>query len=327
MLLVLSRWEGKIVLPLPATVTGVVAPSGEQYEISGSGYRAVVTECGAGLRLLAHEGHALVDGYPEDEPASGGRGQLLVPWPNRIRDGRYAVGDRQLQLPLSEPARHNASHGLVRWVAWSLEEHTDHTVALRYRLMAQSGYPWTLDLHVVYDVGADGLTVTQSATNLAHDPAPYAHGAHPYLTVGPGPCDGWELTLPAATLSLSDPARKLPTGREPVEGTEFDYRVARPIRGTELDHAFTDLVRDDSGRATVELRDPASGHAVALWVDAAHPWLMVYTGDDNAAGTRRRSVAVEPMTAQADAFNSGEDLLMLAPGQDFSSTWGIHVLD
>jgi aldose 1-epimerase len=94
-----------------------------------------------------------------------------------------------------------------------------------------------------------------------------------------------------------------------------------------LDHAFTDLVRDDSGRATVELRDPASGHAVALWVDAAHPWLMVYTGDDNAAGTRRRSVAVEPMTAQADAFNSGEDLLMLAPGQDFSATWGIHVLD
>ena len=308
-------------------MTRVVAPSGEQYEISGSGYRAVVTECGAGLRQLEHEGRSLVDGYAEDEMASSGRGQLLAPWPNRIRDGQYAVGDRQLQLSLSEPSRHNASHGLVRWTAWDLEEHTDHTVALRCRLMAQSGYPWTLDLHVVYDVSADGLTVTQSATNLTNEAAPYAHGAHPYLVVGDGPCDGWELTLPAATRSLSDPERKLPTGREPVEGTDFDYRVARPIRAAVLDHAFTDLVRDESGRATVELRDPASGRAVALWVDAAHPWLMVYTGDDNAPGTRRRSVAVEPMTAQADAFNSGEDLLMLAPGQDFSATWGIRALD
>ncbi len=315
-------------------MTRVVAPSGEQYEISGSGYRAVVTECGAGLRLLEHEGRPLVHGYDESVMASGGQGQLLAPWPNRIRDGQYAVGDRQLQLPLSEPGRHNASHGLVRWVSWSLEEHTGRSVALRYRLMAQSGYPWTLDLHVVYDVSADGLTVTQSATNAGDDPdvdpdadpAPYAHGAHPYLTVGPGSCDGWELTLPAATRSLSDPERKLPTGRESVDGTEFDFRVARPLRQAVIDHAFTDLARDDSGRAVVELRDPASGHAVALWVDAAHRWLMVYTSDDN-PGAHRRAVAVEPMTAQADAFRSGEDLVHLAPGQDFSATWGIHTLD
>jgi aldose 1-epimerase len=307
-------------------VTRVVAPSGEQYEISSSGYRAVVTECGAGLRVLEHEGRPLVHGFDESAKASGGQGQLLAPWPNRIRDGQYSVGGRELQLPLSEPSRHNASHGLVRWAAWSLEEHTARSVTLRYRLMAQSGYPWTLDLHVVYDVSADGLTVTQSVTNPADGstgPAPYAHGAHPYLTVGAGPCDGWELTLPAATRTVSDPERKLPTGSEPVDGTEFDFRVARPLRGTVIDHAFTDLTRDESGRATVELRDPATGHAVALWQDAAHPWLMVYTADD-LTGAQRRAVAVEPMTAQADAFRSGEDVIHLAPGDDFSASWGIH---
>jgi aldose 1-epimerase len=307
-------------------VTRVVAPSGEQYEIKGSGYRAVVTECGAGLRLLEHEGRTLVDGYAEDQMASGGRGQLLVPWPNRIRDGEYTVDGRRLQLPLTEPARHNASHGLVRWTAWGLEEHSGGSVVLRYRLMAQSGYPWTLDLQVVYDVSADGLTVTQSATNLAAEPAPYAQGAHPYLTVGEGPCDGWELTLPAATRSLSDPERKLPTGSESVGGTEFDFRVARPVRGTVIDHAFTDLTRDDAGRATVELRNPASGDAVGLWVDAAHPWLMVFTADDDPTGPRR-ALAVEPMTAQADAFRSGEDVVWLDPGQDFSASWGIRALD
>ncbi len=307
-------------------MTRVVSPSGEQYEISNSGYRAVVTECGAGLRVLEHDGRSLVDGFDEGAKASEGRGQLLAPWPNRIRDGQYAVGDRRLQLPLSEPARHNASHGLVRWVAWSLEEHTGRSVALRCRLMAQSGYPWSLDLDVVYDLCADGLTVMQSATNLSDEPAPYAQGAHPYLSVGPGPCDGWELTLPAATRTLSDPDRKLPTGSEPVEGTPYDFRVARPLRETVVDHAFTDLERDPDGRATVQVRDPSSGQAVALWVDAAHPWLMVYTGDDS-ADAPRRSVAVEPMTAQADAFRTGEDLHLLEPGEQFSASWGIRALD
>jgi aldose 1-epimerase len=308
----------------------VVAPSGEQFEISGAGYRAVVTESGGALRLLEHEGRPLVDGFGEDEMSPGGRGQLLVPWPNRIRDGQYAVGGRSLQLPLTEPNRHNASHGLVRWVAWSLDEHSGRSVSLRYRLMAQTGYPWTLDLSVVYDLSADGLTVTQSATNLATDAAPYAQGAHPYLAVGPGPCDTWELTLPAATRSLSDPERLLPVGREPVEGTAHDFRVARPLRDTAFDHAFTDLVRDGEGRATTVLRDPASGHAVGLWVDSAYSWLMLYTADD-APGTARRSVAVEPMTVQADAFRTGEDLVLLAPaghpGDTFSASWGIRALD
>jgi aldose 1-epimerase len=308
-------------------VTRVVAPSGDQYEISGSGYRAVVTESGGALRLLEHEGRSLVDGFGEDETSAGVSGQLLMPWPNRIADGAYELDGRRHQLPLSEPARHNASHGLVRWAAWTPEEHTDRAVTLRYRLMAQTGYPWTLDLRVVYDVSADGLTVTQSAHNLAGSRAPYAQGAHPYLTVGPGPCDAWELTLPASVRALTDPERKLPTGDEAVEGTDADFRVARPIRGQQLDNAFTELARDEESRATVTLRDPASGDAVALWVDAAYRWLMVYTGDENAEGTRRRSVAVEPMTAQANAFVTGQDLLLLQPGELFSASWGIRALD
>jgi aldose 1-epimerase len=311
------------------TVTPVVAPSGEQFEISGAGYRAVVTECGAGLRLLEHEGRPLVDGFAEEHMSSGGRGQLLMPWPNRIRDGQYDVGERHLQLPLSEPTRHNASHGLARWVAWSLVERTGSSVTMRCRLMAQSGYPWTLELGARCELGEQGLTVTQSATCLSGDvagePAPYAQGAHPYLTVGEGPCDGWELTVPAATRSPSDPDRKLPTGREPVDGTDFDFRARRPIGASVIDHAFTDLARDGAGRATVELRHPDSGRAVALWVDEAHPWVMVFTADEDPRGARR-AVAVEPMTAQADAFRSGEDVVRLAPGDTFSASWGIHAL-
>ncbi|MCW2791296.1 MAG: galM [Nocardioides sp.] len=307
----------------------MLPPSGDQFEISGGGYRAVVTESGAALRVLEYAGRPLVDGFAEDEMSSGGRGQVLMPWPNRIRDGAYSFGGQDLRLALTEPARHNASHGLVRWAAWTREEHCANSVSLVYRLMAQSGYPWTLDLHVLYDLSADGLTVTQTATNMSEEAAPYASGAHPYLAVGPGPIDTLELTLPAATRSLVDD-RKLPVGHEDVEGTAYDFRVTRPLRDTALDDAFAGLDRDEDGVATTVLRDPATGAGVALWVDERHHWLQVYSGDDVPA-TARRSLAVEPMTAPGEAFRSGEDLVTLAPsgqpGDEHSASWGLRALD
>lgn len=299
------------------------APSGDQLVIEHDRYRAIVTESGGALRALTHDGLDLVDGFGEDEMSPGCRGQLLMPWPNRIRDGAYRWDGADQQLALTEPSRSNASHGLVRWVAWTVAAYSESSVGLTYRLMAQSGYPWTLDLSVTYELGDDGLTVTQSAVNRSGSAAPYAQGAHPYLTAGPGPIDDWELLLPAATRSLSDAERLLPVGREDVGGTAYDFRTARPLGPVALNHAFTDLARDDSGRATTTLLHP-SGTGVELWVDETQPWLMVYTADDRTGALHRRSVAVEPMTAQADAFRSGEDVVRLEPGASFESTWGVR---
>ena len=202
-------------------------------------------------------------------------------------------------------------------------------MSLSYRLMAQSGYPWTVDLHVIYDLSAEGLTVTQTATNLSDRPAPYASGAHPYLSAGPAPVDGWELTLPASRRLLAD-ERQIPVGEEEVTDTAYDFRVARPLRDLRLDDGFGDLERDEDGVATAVVRDPATGLGAALWVDRHHPWLMVFSAD---AGwdPPRQALAVEPMTAPPDAFRSGRDLLTLAPagdpGDEVSVSWGIRTLE
>lgn len=307
----------------------MVVPSGDQFEIAAGGYRAIVTESGAALRVLEYDGRPLIHGFAEHEMSPAARGQLLVPWPNRVRDGSYTFDGRDLQLPLTEPSLHNASHGLARWAAWSPEEHGPSSVSLGYRLMAQSGYPWTLDLHVLYDLSADGLTVTQTASNLGDRLAPYASGAHPYLTAGVGPVDGWELALPASLRLLADD-RKLPVGEERVEGTPYDFRVARPLRETVLDDAFGELGRGDDGAATAEVRDPATGRGVALWVDRHHPWLMVFSADDG-WDPPRQALAVEPMTAPPDAFRSGRDLITLAPagqsGDEVSVSWGVRAVE
>jgi aldose 1-epimerase len=289
-------------------VTAVVAPTGEQFEISGGGYRAVVTEGGATLRLLDHEDRPIVDGFAEDAMPSVGRGQLLMPWPNRIRDGHYAFGGRELQLGLSEAARGHASHGLVRWAAWTLEELSPGSVSLTY-------------------LSADGLTVTQTATNLSPEQVPFASGAHPYLKVGAGPVNDWELTLPASTRLVTD-ERLIPVDEEAVEETPYDFRVSRPVRDTVIDHAFGDLDRDGDGVATVALRDPGSGDGVALWMDERHRWIQVFTAELDPVP--RRALAVEPMTSPPDAYRSGRDLVVLSPagqdGDEFSGSWGIRAL-
>jgi len=301
----------------------MVSPSGEQFEIRAAGYHAVVTEVGASLRVLEYDGRPLVDGFADDAMCTGGHGQLLMPWAGRIEDGSYSFGGHDLALPITERARHNATHGLVRWVSWTVEEHTAHSVSLVYRLPAQPGYPWSLDLHVAYDLSADGLTVTQTATNLSDSPAPFAAGAHPYLTVGAGPIDTWELTLPAARRILVDDERRLPVASESVDETDFDFRISRPIKETVFDHAFTDLDRDESGTAYVVLEGDRDG--LTLWVDESVRWLQVFSGEPDP----RNAIAIEPMTAQANAFRTGEDVVTLAPagqpGEDLSICWGIRV--
>lgn len=299
----------------------MTAPSGEQYQIRGHGYRAVVTESGGTLRVLEYDDHPLVDGFAEDEMPFGGRGQQLVPWPNRIEDGRYAFAGRDHQLALSEPQRHNASHGLVRWAPWRLIEHQLDQVTLEHRLLAQTGYPWVLDCGVRYVLTSDGLTVTQWATNRSDVAAPYACGQHPYLVAGTPPVDRWRLTLPARTRVLADPDRLLPTGTEPVDGTAYDFRRGQPIDELTLDDAFTDLERSQDGRVVVV--SVTDEWTVELWADRVHGWLQVYTADD-AGATARRSLAVEPMTAPANAFRSGEGLRRLEAGETVETSWGVR---
>ncbi len=273
-----------------------VPPSGRQLELRAGDYRAVIVQAGAGLRVLEHRDRPVIDGYPVDEPCEGARGQLLVPWPNRVRDGRYEFGGERRQLDISEPARNCAIHGLVRWAAWEIAEREPERLVLRHRLHAHPGYPHLLDLCVTYTLQEQaGLRVELTARNVGATPAPYGLGMHPYLTVGTPTIDRCELLLEAETWLPTD-ARGIPTGVEqPVAGTPLDFRSSRPIGDTRIDYAFGALKRDAAGRATVALRDPASGRSSSLWVDDSFPWIELFSGD-HLPSRRREGLGVEPMS-------------------------------
>ena len=297
----------------------VIAPSGEQITIQHGDQRAVVSGVGAGLRAYSIGGHDIVNGYGVDEMATAGRGQVLIPWPNRLQDGRYEFEGRRHQLPLTEPEHANAIHGLVRWSVWSAAREPARVV-MTHRLHPQPGYPFTLDLSVVYALSANGLSVQTTATNVGPDRCPYGCGAHPYLSVGNETVDSMVLQAPARTVLQAD-ARGIPTGPTPVGGTDYDFREPRAIAATKLDHGYTDLERGEDDLARVELANPDSGVAVTLWVDESYPYLMLFTGD--LPEVERRGLAVEPMTCAPNAFRSGEGLIVLEPGGSVTSTWGI----
>jgi aldose 1-epimerase len=305
----------------PAPRAGPRAPSGAQFELALGDQRAVVVELGAGLRSYSIGGVEVLDGYGADEMSRSGRGQVLIPWPNRLDGGAYEFDGRQHQLALTEPEAGNAIHGLVRWVPWRAAAHEPDRVLLEHVLHAQPGYPFSLALTIEYALSERGLEVRTTAVNVGREACPYGAGAHPYLKVGDAGVDQLVLRSPGRTVLESD-ERGLPIGAKAVDGTEYDFRESAPIGPTKLDNCFTDLERTDDGLAVVELVEPETGEGLRLWVDGSYGYLMLFTGDSR-PDVARASLAVEPMTCPPNAFLSGESLIRLEPRDTATGTWGI----
>ena len=291
--------------------------SGRRYEIAAGPYRATLAEVGANLAGLWHDGSPVTVDAPPDGLPPKSTGAVLLPWPNRIAGGRYSFDGVDYQLPLTEPAKLNASHGLVRFVRWTASQQDGSSVTLAHDLVPQTGYPFELRLQVSYQVlAADGLRVRATVTNTGRSAAPFGAGFHPYLDLAGHELDTVELLVPAATVFDTD-ERQIPVGRHPVEDTPFDLRTGRPLGSLRLDHGFADL----SGSAAV-LR--TEQRAVELSWDAAFGYLQVFTPPFITPG--RNAVAIEPMSCPANAFNSGEGLVRLEPGQQWTGGWGIRLI-
>lgn len=304
-------------------VRPVGAPSGRQHEIAYEDQVGIVVEVGGGIREYRHGERAVLQGYGLDAICDGARGTPLAPWPNRLGDGRFTFDDTTYQVPLTEPDQHNAIHGFLRWRAWECVHHGASTVTMRAFVHPMPYWPFALEVTISYTLAADGLNVTTSVRNAGGQDAPWAHGQHPYLATGGGAVDDCRLTFHART-RIATGRRQLPTGRTPVRGTPFDFGEGRLFGPTKIDHAFTDLLRDEHGQAWLSLRG-TDARTVTAWVDNSYPYLEVFTGDTLTPGRARQSLGVEPMTAPPDALQSGTDLVRLPPGQTRRHRWGVRL--
>ena len=299
-------------------------PSGQQFEITHGAHRATVVEVGGGIREYTVGGLDVLEPYPLDAMCDGAHGAPLVPWPNRLADGRYSWDGADLQVAITEPAKRTAIHGFLRWQPWVARVHEMDRVVMGAVIHPQAGYPFALDVAAEYRLADDGLTVTTTVTNVGLTALPYAHGQHPYLSAGGGMLDDCTLECVVSTRITTDAERQLPTGTVPVAGTAFDFSTRRPIGDLVMDFAFTDVTRDADGRAWVSLGRP-DGSRAELWVDGSYPYLELYTGDTLAPPRRRRGLGSEPMTSPPNAFATSEQVIRIEPGASTSTSWGARL--
>ncbi len=284
-----------------------------------------VSPYGASLRGLSHAGVLVITPYAGAQNKVGGQGDVLIPFPGRVAGGKYTFAGTPYQMDINDKETPSAIHGFLRGVLWDVSAQSTGTITFTTTLApdAHPGYPFALSVSLTYMLSEAGLETSFEIENTGDKPAPVAAGFHPYFTVNSALINTDTLHVPFGSyLEFKD---LIPTGQVlPVDGTEFDFRQPSPIGATVLNICYLDPSRDPDGKLRIRLSDSAAQTAVTVWMDAAFDYVVLYSGDPLPDDHRRKSLAIEPMTCGADAFNHAEwGLVTLVPGETLTGRWGV----
>jgi aldose 1-epimerase len=298
-------------------------PSGRQIEITFEDQTAVITEVGATLRCYDQGGVAVVEGFAPEQMPDACRNQVCYPWVNRVGSGEWNYSGRLAMVGADNVVTATLNHGVARWRPFAIDALGIHHCTLSLVLHPLPEYPFVTKFSVTYSLSAKGLSVTSTVENLDEVDVPFSLGYHPYVAVTTPTIDGARLTVPARSYVAID-SRMLPTGETiEVQGSDLDFSEARLVDDVALDVTYGDLLRDESGMFTASLRD-ANGHVVQVSQDGAFPFFQVFSADTLAPERRRTSLALEPMTAPADALRTGRGLISLAPSETWIGAWRVR---
>lgn len=292
------------------------SPIGDVVELRSGDRLAEITTVGAHLRRFQAAGREAIVPFGEELPW-GAHGAVLAPWPNRIDAGSYTWAGTEYRLPITEPERDTAIHGLVMTQPWFPAQVTPAQAELVVDLAPTAGYPFPLRLSVLYTLAGPELIVDFRAENRGESPAPFGVGFHPWLAAGPGGLETATLTADVGTWFRSD-SRLLPVAEEPVPD-RFDFRSGRPLGDLTLDDGFGRPRFDETGRSWVSLRGD-DGATTAAWMREP---LQVWQLCSDPSTAPRPGLAAEPMSCPANAFRTGDRLLTLAPGGSWQAQWGL----
>ena len=232
----------------------------------------------------------------------------LVPFSNRIRDGRFTFRGRDVELPKNFPPEPHAIHGHGWRAAWEVLERAAASLTIEYRHAADA-WPWTYRARQRFALTAERLEVEVSITNNAADPMPAGFGLHPYLVRTPGA----RLRVDVGQMWVADDA-SMP--RELVAPPPDLVSSGAGLNPSDL--ALDNNFLGFGGRAVAEWPE---WHA-RLRIETAGPFacFVVFTpaGEDY--------FCAEPVTNCIDAFNLAFDgrsdtgMLVVDPGQTVSGT-------
>ena len=193
-------------------------------------------------------------------------------------------------------------------------------------------FPFAHTLTMTYRVQEGALEVHTRIDSLSNEPMPVAIGFHPYFQLTDSQREEWRLSVGAKTHWLLD-SNTLPTGEtEPITRILPNPKNVL-VKDVTLDDIFTDLERDDRGRATMSLMGRTQ--QVDVLVGPKFKTILVLSRPNNPnrggppATPARGTVAFEPMAAITNALNLShkgvyKDLQSIAPGGSWEESFWIR---
>ena len=250
------------------------------------------------------------------------KGSNLLPFPNRIKDGKYNFQGKDYQLNMNFPHESNAIHGLIFDIPFKVTdkkaEEASCSLKLEYSSRPFPGYPFHYLVKIVYTLRENsGFECKVKINNLLPHAMPVGHGWHPYFMADSGKVDDLFLQFPADAILEVDKTN-IPTGKKQPYNS---FNKLKKIGDTKLDSCFQ--LSRDKDRAEIIIHNKENGFGYCIWQETGqfkYNFLQIYTPPD------RKSVAIEPMTCAPDAFNNNNGLIILGPLEKMQTSFGISAI-
>ncbi|MCB0661952.1 MAG: hypothetical protein KDC24_04385 [Saprospiraceae bacterium] len=281
---------------------------------ASTGNEIILTpEFGATILQVQLKGQPLLDTYPDPEALeslSWARNSILIPYPNRIRDGKYSWKGNAYNFPINNKATANSIHGFIRNQPSSVEsvdlseDYAQIVCSIPYDGNLDA-YPWPFTVTITYTISEEqGFEMEMMVENAGANEIPMGMGWHPYFTIG-GKANEWELSIPGSKKVEVD-EKMIPTGQL------SDFEWDGPIGDLKIDTCF--FVKS---KELLEVNLSAGDKKLLYWQDGhVWPFYQLFIPPD------RHCIAIEPMTCNVDAFNNKDHLKILGPGATFKGKFG-----
>ncbi len=244
---------------------------------------------------------------------------LMLPYPNRVRDGKFTFEGREYELKFSEK---HSIHGDVRNRPWQVTAQAADSCTLEFdsRQVEGFNYPWHVKVELRLELEDTTLRAVTKIQNVNEEPMPFGYGFHPYFPRQLSAGDAPQVQIACDGVYPTERDVPLPTGPVMDCTPQDDMRVFGPLKNN-LDHCFGGW----SGRAVVEW--PHTKVRVITEADPAHSHFVVYSPEN------AEFFAYEPQTQVNDAYNlaaKGQEntgMQTLKPGETHESKvwWRVEV--
>lgn len=241
---------------------------------------------------------------------------LLMPWVNRIRNGNYSFKGKNYQLPINELNLGNAIHGFMAHANFEIIETKENenegfvTLESIYDGLFP-GFPFPFVCQLCYSLDKSGtLSFQIIGKNCGEKPMPFATGWHPYFQLGNN--------LEDLTLYFNSKEKFLSDSQMiPLKSVAFLAQKGMPLHLEKPDNVF---LLEKSKSNSVALLNDKSGLQLNLEFNSeTFPYFVAFCPEGE------NCIALEPMTANTDCFNTNEGLLELDAQEEFHGSIKIYL--